>query len=337
MPSACYESSTDASVSSLLPLKATPPPGLKQRAKQTVSQMLYGLTYGSGLSPLYARLRAQLKGESVATVLMYHSVPEPQEIPWMDPDNCLSSARFEQHMQFLSEHRRVVSLDRLVQALEQGEPIRRGTVAITFDDGYLNNLTVAAPILARYGLPATFYLATAYIDTAENQWIDTLYSAFRARSQHTLSLSHLGLSDWSLGNGMAENETVCRVAYRAIARHLITCTPAERHQILQAVDQQLKPTVYPPRMTLTWDDVRELRQRYPMIDLGVHTANHIDLQTHWQDTERELKLSINRLLGETGDRPQHLAFPYNRYRVESQTQAAAYLRSAVATSPADPV
>ncbi|MEL6902834.1 MAG: polysaccharide deacetylase family protein, partial [Cyanobacteria bacterium J06606_4] len=158
MPSACYESSTDASVSSLLPLKATPPPGLKQRAKQTVSQMLYGLTYGSGLSPLYARLRAQLKGESVATVLMYHSVPEPQEIPWMDPDNCLSSARFEQHMQFLSEHRRVVSLDRLVQALEQGEPIRRGTVAITFDDGYLNNLTVAAPILARYGLPATFYL-----------------------------------------------------------------------------------------------------------------------------------------------------------------------------------
>ncbi|MEL6261207.1 MAG: polysaccharide deacetylase family protein [Cyanobacteria bacterium J06626_6] len=357
MPSVCSDSP-----SALLPLKTVPAPKLKLKVKQMVSQALYSLSYRSGLSSLYARIRTRVKRDSVATILMYHSVPEPREIPWMDPGNCLPAERFEQHMRFLAKHRHVISLDQLVQALEKGEPIRRGTVAITLDDGYLNNLTVAAPILAKYGLPATLYLATASIDAGENQWIDTLYSAFRARSRHVLSLSHLNLShltldhpnlsdgslsdgslsdwklaDWKLADWKLDSETACQVAYRAIARHLIVCTPLQRDQILQAVDQQLRPTVYPPRMTLTWDDVRELRQRYPMIDLGVHTASHIDLQTHWQDTEHELQLSINRLLTETGDRPQHLAFPYNRYCVESQTQAAAYLRSAVATSEADPV
>ncbi|MEM6599702.1 MAG: polysaccharide deacetylase family protein, partial [Cyanobacteria bacterium P01_C01_bin.69] len=142
-----------ATVSTLLPLNPSAPESLKTRLRKGSVRFLHQLSYFSGASALYARLRTA----PVATVLMYHSVPSSAEVPWMDPRNCLSAERFEQQMQFLSRDRNVISIERLTQQLKHGEQLERGTVAITFDDGYLNNLQVAAPILARYGLPATIY------------------------------------------------------------------------------------------------------------------------------------------------------------------------------------
>jgi len=293
---------------------------------------MHEFSYRSGLSSAYARLNAGLTGSSVATILMYHSVPSADERPWIDPRNCLAAEQFEAQMQFLAHHRHVVSVDTLTEQLAIGEPIQRGTVAITFDDGYLNNLRVAAPILAKYQLPATLYLATAYISGGKNQWIDTLYSAFRARSQHQLSLKLMAEQRiWQLTEA-AE----CESAYRVIARRLIECLPAERQALLHTIDQQLAPTAYPPRLTMTWDDVRELRSRFPNVTLGVHTANHIDLRTHSYKTDEEMQLSISQVLNETGERPQHLAFPYNRYNDDAMAQAADHLRSAVAVAD-DPV
>jgi len=315
----------------LRPLNTLPVCGAKTRLKRQLVKGLHQLTYCSGVSSLYARIKAGIKGKSIASVLMYHSIPAVGEQAWMDPCNCLSAEAFEAQMRFLAQHRHVISVDRLVQMLHEKETIQRGTVAITFDDGYLNNLRVAAPILARYQLPATIYLATSYIDSQENQWIDTLYSAFRARTRHRLGLSHLSLENWDLSR-----QERCEQAYRAIAQHLITCTPEQRRDILSSIDRQLAPAAYPPRLTMNWDEVRELRHHYPNITLGVHTANHIDLSAHYQNTDYEMELSIAHMLEETGERPQHLAFPYNRYNAKAQTQVSAHLQSAVATA-SDPV
>lgn len=180
------------SPAALLPLDTSARLSLKRK----LQKQLHLLAYRTGISSLYSQVNARLTGESVASILMYHSIPAPHEVPWMDPRNCLSAEGFEAQMQFLANHRQVVSIDALVQQLNAGEAICPGTVAITFDDGYLNNLRVAAPILAKYNLPATLYLATAYVDSGANQWIDTLYGAFVARSRHRLFLpavSSLGL------------------------------------------------------------------------------------------------------------------------------------------------
>ena len=48
---------------------------------------------------------------------------------------------------------------------ERGLPIPRKTFVVTFDDGYVNNLTQALPILTRLGVPATVFVATAYLDS----------------------------------------------------------------------------------------------------------------------------------------------------------------------------
>ena len=59
-----------------------------------------------------------------------------------------------------------------------------GTVCITFDDGYRDNLTVAAPILEKYRLPATLFLATGFVERGETQWSDTAALAVAAGPEH---------------------------------------------------------------------------------------------------------------------------------------------------------
>ncbi|MEL6554722.1 MAG: polysaccharide deacetylase family protein [Cyanobacteria bacterium J06621_11] len=315
-----------SSTAGLLPLETAKTFGAKRHLSRQLQKQIHLCSYRAGFSSIYARLNKRRTGHSVASILMYHSIPSAHEVPWMDPRNCLLAKTFEQHMQFLQARRHVVSMDELTRQLKAKEPIRPGTVAITFDDGYLNNLRVAAPILAKYNLPATLYLATAYISQGENQWIDTLYAAFRARSKHQLVI---GNEKWDL-------RSQDNAAYRAIVQRLISCLPEQRQALLNTVNEQLAPTAYPPRMTMTWDDVRKLHQDHPQITLGVHTANHIDLDTHSDRTHEEMRLAIEQVKSEVGVRPQHLAFPYNRYNSSAQAQVAQHVKSAVATAP-DPV
>jgi peptidoglycan/xylan/chitin deacetylase (PgdA/CDA1 family) len=76
----------------------------------------------------------------------------------------LSAAEFDAHCRFLSDHFDVVPLLEIVERLERGAPLDRH-VAITFDDGYSDNYEVAAPLLERHDLPATFFVTTGFIET----------------------------------------------------------------------------------------------------------------------------------------------------------------------------
>lgn len=90
-------------------------------------------------------------------VLVYHRVSDR----YRDNMTCGVEA-FDRHMAYLADHHHVVPLSRLLEGpLPAGEgPV----VAITFDDGYLDNYEIAAPILARHGLTATFFVATHIVD-----------------------------------------------------------------------------------------------------------------------------------------------------------------------------
>lgn len=292
---------------------------LKRRALKGMQPLLYW----SGLAPAYGRLRRT----PTATILMYHSVPAPAEYGWVDPCNSMPARVFERQMAFLSRRRHVVSLDYLIAALQAGETLPRGTVAITFDDGYLDNLEVAAPILARYRLPAVVYLATDYINQGRNQWIDTLYSYFRVRSQQQLDLTDFGLKRWNLVNPLTLRE-----AYFTIVGGLVSAPVSLRKALLHEIGAQLDPFETPPRLTMNWDDVRRLQREYPDFALGVHTVNHIDLTAHVDDVIWEVQTAIGQVERETGYRPYHFAYPYNR--CNSATRACLQqtpIRSAVTT------
>ncbi|HUA88745.1 MAG TPA: polysaccharide deacetylase family protein [Steroidobacteraceae bacterium] len=80
-----------------------------------------------------------------------------------DPIGC-TAARFERFCKFFRSQFRVLPLPQLLADSAAGKDVG-GTLAITFDDGYSDNFEIAAPILRKYGLPATFFVATGWIGT----------------------------------------------------------------------------------------------------------------------------------------------------------------------------
>jgi peptidoglycan/xylan/chitin deacetylase (PgdA/CDA1 family) len=94
------------------------------------------------------------------TVITYHQVVDPA-----DDGSSVGTASFRRQMEYLRETYEVVSLRDAVRRLARGQRPQR-LVAITFDDGYLDNATTAAPIMRALGLPATFFVSTDMIGSA---------------------------------------------------------------------------------------------------------------------------------------------------------------------------
>ena len=94
-------------------------------------------------------------------ILMYHHVDKAAE----KFGNTVSPETFERQMEFLKVHRyQVISLHELVEKIRSGETLPAKAVAITFDDGNLDNMENAFPVLKRMGFPATVFMITSNID-----------------------------------------------------------------------------------------------------------------------------------------------------------------------------
>jgi peptidoglycan/xylan/chitin deacetylase (PgdA/CDA1 family) len=89
--------------------------------------------------------------------VVYHTISKPEAALPANID--VSPNLFERHLQWLSRRRnRVVALSDLIT-----EPAKKSLIAITFDDGYRDNLTIALPLLEKYNLPATIFAAAGFI------------------------------------------------------------------------------------------------------------------------------------------------------------------------------
>lgn len=269
--------------------------------------------------------RIQLGG---AIIVMYHSVVDDETARFVDPANAVTVDTFERHIHFLAHERRVVSMDALLDEVEAGRTPEAGTVVITFDDGYRDGLTHAAPILARYGLPATLYLATGYLDRGENQWIDEIYTAFSRRTRDGFEMDGDGY-DLSVPHSRDR-------AYHRLAGRLLKADLAQRRRLLERVKAQLQPAGSAPRLTLSWEEVRELLRVAPSLEIGVHTVDHLDLtRLSPEAAEAEIQASMERVHGALGVRPRHMTYPYGRWNETVHRIASrSGLRSCCATTPA---
>ena len=124
--------------------------------KRAVKNALMTAYLGSGFPPVRDRLYARF-GFGRLTVLTYHQINDPA-----NDHSTVSPAAFRQQMEHLKQHYCVVPLEEAVAGVSRPGCVRR-LVAITFDDGYQDNATIAAPILQSLGLPAALFIATNMI------------------------------------------------------------------------------------------------------------------------------------------------------------------------------
>lgn len=106
--------------------------------------------FAIGLRFIYLLLRPFLGKE--VSVLNYHSVAKDNWTYSVDPE------MFEKQIKFLAKNFNVVSINKIVDYIEWKNNLPAHSVAITFDDGYVDFLINALPILKKYDLPATIFV-----------------------------------------------------------------------------------------------------------------------------------------------------------------------------------
>jgi peptidoglycan/xylan/chitin deacetylase (PgdA/CDA1 family) len=129
------------------------------RGRRTLSAFLGALVYGSGIHKLVWR--------NQALIVLFHRVDDRYPT---DPITC-SRAQFAAFCDFFARHFKVVSLSELLERMRGGADISRHLV-ITFDDGYRDNYHVAAAELRKRGLPACFFVPTAFMGSEHVAWWD---------------------------------------------------------------------------------------------------------------------------------------------------------------------
>lgn len=165
--------------------------------------------------------------QSKMTVVTFHRVTD--EIA-EDGLTC-SPAKFAKFCQFFGRHFTVVPLSEQIARCRVGAPLG-GTLSITFDDGYRNNLEIAAPILKTYRLPATFFVSTGFIGTdhipawdmglpVQQGWMT--WDQVRALAGMGFEIgnhtdSHLDIGSADLDNVQAEFEVSSKKLLEALGR-----------------------------------------------------------------------------------------------------------------------
>jgi peptidoglycan/xylan/chitin deacetylase (PgdA/CDA1 family) len=215
----------------------------------------------------YVVTRTVLPSRRLA-ILRYHAVCDPRA-GYADPGICVSPAAFERHVAYLASNYSILSLPEAVGILRRGAALPRNAVAITFDDGYADNLE-AARTIARYRATATFYVTAGCLAGEQPFWpaeIRVLLDAVKAPALHLAAGdAHLSIP---LGND-ADRSAAVRTVSKLLKSHPIPIRESLREQLRQAARLATVPSCM-----LTWEQLTEM-DRLGMT-IGSHTLTHPNL------------------------------------------------------------
>lgn len=205
------------------------------------------------------------------TILIFHRVlSEPDPLFPFE----MHASRFDQICGWIKSWFRVLPLDKAVEHLKGGTLPAR-SLAITFDDGYADNYEVAAPILKRHGLSATFFIATGYLDGGR-MWNDTIIEAIRKSRVSTISLGDLGIFPNHPTAIPLESIEDKQKAIDILVGKVKYVAGPERDQLASAIARQC--AVEPPtHIMMKSSQVIAMRQLG--MGIGAHTVSHPILAT----------------------------------------------------------
>jgi peptidoglycan/xylan/chitin deacetylase (PgdA/CDA1 family) len=265
---------------------------------------------------LLRRARTFLLGGAV--ILLYHRVHDGDFDPWLLN---VSLKNFDDHMAHLRQRYAVLSLAELCQGLAAGR-VPRGAVAVTFDDGYADNLRNAKPILERHRVPATVFVTSGYVGARREFWWDELERVvlhapsvperltvtLRGSSREwltgvarTMSMADR-LADRRWNVERSDDPTPLHRAFREIHAVLSVATSAEQDAALADLRQQTATSAEPrdENVAMSPDGVRELAAG-GLVSVGAHTVTHPVLSALPPDDAaqeiRQSKQDLEQILG----------------------------------------
>lgn len=225
-------------------------------------------------------------------VVMYHRVIAD---PALDPFGlgmCVRQEHFDEQIDYLQSRFNVLPLSEAVRRSQAGETLPPASAAITFDDGYLDNVEVAAPMLLQRGLPATFFVATGGLHEGHAFWWDRAIAALADTTADEVNLPMLGSQaplPLQAGHRLKTVETVLNALWAVPPEQLEATLDAVVEALTPGRSYRCASAARAPRMTAR--QVARLRQMG--FEIGAHTEHHVDMR-HLDRNDRQPELILPR-------------------------------------------
>lgn len=228
------------------------------------------------------------------TVLTYHGV-ENQPIDARVQRLHTRFAEFEKQIDYLGRNFEFISADDLLRSLNEGRSLEPRNMLLTFDDGYRNLLTTAAPFLHARGIPFTAFVSTAHVDQQVRFPIYLLRAAVFYTDQKVASLPSIGQRfDLASDKGRAAAEAALAAILRRspeakvqeIVDEITHLLPEDRWEELNSRFSSDQP--------LDWAEVAELATLGATI--GSHCHRHMILHSNQDNAAVKRELSTSKAL-----------------------------------------
>jgi peptidoglycan/xylan/chitin deacetylase (PgdA/CDA1 family) len=239
--------------------------------------------------------------------LGYHGIlSRPAEHPFRYHH---TAAEFRSHLEWLGKHTTPLALDDLPAWNGGAKTYSKPPILITFDDGYRNNYTVAAPILKELGMPAVFFLSTSMIGSDNVLWPDEVF----LRVQHWRGPGFLHPNGQPMF--LAEDPAARTFAAYQVVEACKVVSESERLAYIDSLRRNSPGLeVMADREAqefMSWEEARALVEMG--FDVGSHTVTHPILsQIAAEQLTRELFESRSTIQAKTGSPCRALAYPNGR-------------------------
>lgn len=232
-------------------------------------QRLAHLVGGLGLLPLVQRVRNVVRTE--LRILAYHRVRDVVEEQF-DFDLALISAtsqQFRAQVAWLKSEYTPIRLCDVIECIDAGRPLPPKAVVITFDDGYDDNYHVAFPILREFGVPATFFVSTGYIDSGMSYAYDWLVHLFYCNSA-----SHVVIPELRIETPMPRGRNERAALAERVLDRIKALPEAQQAAIIRRIEEEwsIPRTAHVDSRPMTWDQLREMHAAG--MEIGSHGVNH---------------------------------------------------------------
>lgn len=214
--------------------------------------------------------------------------------------------RFSSVLRSLKRAGTPVSMHDILNHLDGGISLPPRPFAVTFDDGFRNNLSVAAPVLVDEHVPATFYVTTDFIERNIMSWIDRIEFAVEQCPEADLHLP------W--GERRFRGDEQRRLFLTEVRHRVKQDLTIDGDKLATEIQHQLGVGItysspHPLDQKLNWNEVRALAAE-PLFTVGGHGHSHVILESLCdEDLERELDVSLRLLREKGGIEGPHYSYP----------------------------
>jgi peptidoglycan/xylan/chitin deacetylase (PgdA/CDA1 family) len=183
---------------------------------------------------------------------------------------------------------------------------------VLFDDGYKDNIEIAAPILKQYNCPASFYVVTDCINRNVPTWTYMLDNAFQYTKKQKIELV-FDFAPEQFRFIQLKKDLHSKQSISSIKPWLKKISNGQRKIILAAILNQCDDVPVPDNKMMNWNDIRQLAAAGFIIGSHSHTHPMLASLSDEKEILDELRISAQIIFNEMGETPQTISYPIGSF------------------------